>query len=241
MDARPAPRNQQVMQQINEPINRTLAMLTSLSTQSPRENSSLQPSPDANNSEPHPRALEGSPWRRKWLRVTFTHPELRRAVGAVEALAGRWFRKNGSCRLLVLCGNPGCGKTHLAKRLRDWADCSSFKAWEIGGWRSVPSVDFVSWPAVCDGFKSGNYGVIEDMIQSDFLFLDDIGAEHDPSKNATDKLCQILSRREEAFGLITTNIPMEQWGVRFDARIADRLMRNSEVVDMFNVPSYSTR
>ena len=38
--------------------------------------------------------------------------------------------------------------------------------------------------------------------------------------------------------MITTNIPVGEWGVKFDARIADRLFRNSVIVDLFGLPSY---
>lgn len=80
---------------------------------------------------------------------------------------------------------------------------------------------------------------MEDLYGYDFLALDDIGAENDDFKVATDKLCMVLTRREKKHTLITTNISMDAWAQRFDARVEDRLLRNAEVVDMNEVPSFS--
>jgi hypothetical protein len=47
-----------------------------------------------------------------------------------------------------------------------------------------------------------------------WLIIDDLGAGHDPSGVGTDKLCQVLSRREEMWTLITTNIMPVAWQVQ---------------------------
>ena len=111
---------------------------------------------------------------------------------------------------------------------------------EAGGWEiSIPSVLYVNWPEVVDGFKEGLYGVVQDCFESSLLIIDDIGAEHDPSKNAADKVCQILSKREHKFNVITTNVHQTSWSNKFDMRIADRLLRNSVVVDLSDIESHS--
>ena len=93
-------------------------------------------------------------------------------------------------------------------------------------------VTLLRWPEATDGFKAGEYGCIEEAINAGLLIIDDVGAEHDPSRNGTDKLCQVLSRREKRFTLLTTNIKPEAWAERFDVRIADRLLRNSVVLNL---------
>lgn len=116
------------------------------------------------------------------------------------------------------------------------------RAFDDGGgraWREFPRMLYVDWPHQVNEFKSGNYGLMQDMLSFGLLVLDDIGAEHDPSKNGTDHLCQILSQRERKFTVITTNIKPEFWPEKFDTRIADRLLRNSEVVRLFGVKSYT--
>ena len=80
-----------------------------------------------------------------------------------------------------------------------------------------------------------------DACRADFLVIDDIGAESDRYKSgeAIDKLCQILSRREGMFTVVTTNVEPSNWSALLDARVADRLLRKSVVVDMFEVPSFT--
>jgi len=101
---------------------------------------------------------------------------------------------------------------------------------------------FVRWPETTQEVDRGEYEwLFEEMMSVDLLVIDDAGAENDPWKKAANKLCQILSRREQKFTVITTNIKVESWPERFDTRIADRLFRNSQLVDLFGVESYSIK
>lgn len=159
-----------------------------------------------------------------------------------ESFCKSWVRNSGSLRLLVLVGESNCGKTHVARRVHNFCRCAGMKAFETGKWDKggrVPGSTFVSWPEQTDQFKEGNYGVIQDLMDDDMVILDDVGAEHDPSKNSADKLCQVLSRRENKFTVVTTNIKMEDWPSKFDTRIADRLLRGSRIIALFGVPSYA--
>jgi DNA replication protein DnaC len=181
-------------------------------------------------------------WQRRNLGLVATHPVVQTAADACASLAKAIARNNALKPLTVLAGNPGCGKTALLNRMAVWARSNSFalseQCWKF---RRGPLTSLrVSWPEVCDGFKEGEYGVVRDLCETDFALIDDIGAEHDPSRNGVDKLCQILSKRENKWTIITTNIEPAAWGQKFDARIEDRLLRRSTVVDMFEVPSFAT-
>lgn len=161
---------------------------------------------------------------------------------AAEKFCGRWYRHQDNKTLLVLVGESNCGKTHVAAAIFRFALAASMSAFEAGGWDKggrLPSSTFVLWPEETDEFKAGNYSRLPELFETDLIVIDDIGAEHDPSKNAADKLCQILSRRERKFTVITTNIKIEDWPSKFDTRITDRLMRNSEVVSLFGLESYA--
>jgi DNA replication protein DnaC len=167
-------------------------------------------------------------------------PLIQTMADETERFCGRWFTNRPRPAVLVITGNSGVGKTHVAQAVFAFSQRVAFAAWERGGWsKQVPASLLLPWPEVCDGFKAGNYGVLEDAFTVSLLILDDIGAEHDPSKNAVDKLCQILSRRERMFTLVTTNIEPAAWPSRFDVRIADRLLRNSVIVDLPQVDSYA--
>lgn len=95
------------------------------------------------------------------------------------------------------------------------------------------------WPAVVDAIRNKELGSVEEGIGVDGLILDDVGADDDPFRQSADKLCQILSRREFKFTVITTNIEQKDWAEKFEARIVDRFMRNSIVVNLDIVPSYA--
>lgn len=169
-----------------------------------------------------------------------THPAVQEAADACSKLAAMIGRNDTLVPMLVLCGEPGCGKTHLANRMMAWARREAFGLWERGVLKRPLQNVSVSWPTICDGFKAGFYGIVDDLMRDDFVVIDDIGAEHDPSQNAADKFCQVLSRREDKWTLITTNIAPASWAQKFDARIEDRLLRRSTVVDMSSAPSYAT-
>ena len=167
-------------------------------------------------------------------------PAIQKVADAAEGFAKRWYHNDPSPSLLVLVGISGSGKTHIAKAIFRFARKASSNAHEKGGWKSnSPDSLYLSWPETTDHLKAGDYYIIDEAIRSSLLVLDDLGAEHDPSRNAADKLCQILSRRERKFTIVTTNIIPEAWAERFDVRIADRFLRNSVVVDLLTVPSYA--
>lgn len=185
-----------------------------------------------------------SAWQKKWLRLECHCPEIQNLADVVEKFCGRWFRNDTNQSLLVLAGENGCGKTHVASSIIRFAYAAGLKALDAGGWNAggrVPMASFAYWPEIADAFKAGEYGSLEEMKDCDLLILDDLGAEHDPSKNATDKLCQILSRRERKFTVVTMNIKPEEWPEKFDTRVADRMIRNSQVVNLFGISSYSMR
>lgn len=116
-------------------------------------------------------------------------------------------------------------------------------AYETRRWPGgrFPQSIFVAWPEAAAQFGEKNYSVVQDAIGNELVILDDIGAENDPWKICADKLCQILTRREQMFSIVTTNVQPADWTEKFDGRIHDRLLRNSVVVDLTGVPSYSTR
>lgn len=81
--------------------------------------------------------------------------------------------------------------------------------------------------------------LIDDTLNVPCLILDELGGGHDPSRVGVDKLCQILSRRENRFTLITTNVLAEAWDKVFDRRVTSRLFRNSVHVDLTDVPDFA--
>lgn len=142
----------------------------------------------------------------------------------------------------MLFGHNGCGKTHVARALVHWLTSVAIKLpldrKEKG--LSLPDGWVFLWPEVLDSLKSGGWDITEDMNLPTLLVLDDVGAGHDPSRLGIDKLCQVLSRRENRWTIVTTNIMAKDWPEKLDQRVASRFLRKSVIVDLSKVPDYST-
>lgn len=181
-----------------------------------------------------------SPWQRKWIALDVTHPKIQQLGAAAEAFCHRWYRNRPQPALLVVCGDTGTAKTHTTKAIAKFARAAAGRSFAEGHWgvARIPAMFYLSWPEAVAQFGDKNFSCLPDAIESDLLLLDDVGAENDPWKTGAEKLCHILSRRERRFTVLTTNVHPAQWSEVFDVRIADRLLRNSQVVDLIGVPSY---
>lgn len=180
-------------------------------------------------------------WQRKWLDMNCHDPKLQVAADAIQDYIRRLSKDDRSNPTLVLVGENGSGKTHISRQLFQWTRHIATHLWTSGKWDHIPSYLLVLWSTAADAFKDGQYGSVRDMVESDILIVDDLGAEHDPSKSALNKFCQILSQRENKFNVITTNIRPDNWSDAFDTRVADRLLRGSVIVDLTGVKSYALR
>ena len=143
-------------------------------------------------------------------------------------------------RLLVIYGVNGTGKTHCAEAVYWWAKRTHLQYIARPDHINLLSADTVmwSWPELLDVFKNGHWSVVEELKDCALLILDELGGGHDPSFVGVDKLCQVLSRRENKWTLVTTNIAPSSWPEKFDLRIASRLMGNSTIIDLTGVPDY---
>lgn len=182
-----------------------------------------------------------SVWQRKWLRLDCHCPQIQQLATTTEKFCGRWFRNERNGTLLVLAGNTGVGKTHVASCVYTFSCKLAMTAYERGAWGNarIPSSSYIHFPELVDRVREGKLEGFTQLCGHDLVVLDDIGAEQDPFKQGADKLCQLLTKREGKFTLVTTNVVPAQWPQKWDLRIADRLMRDSVIVDLFNVPSYS--
>lgn len=169
---------------------------------------------------------------------------------AVERFCCRWHaNKRTGGTLLVLVGDTGRGKSLMMRRAMEWCRGAAVNAWEAGHWgKCSPQVALdARWPEIVAELRAFNRTMLPDLFEMDLIGLDDIGAETDRFDAGVDALCQILTRRDHNWTIVTTNVPMRGnaaekllgWAEKWDARVANRLLRNSAIVDLDGAPSFS--
>jgi DNA replication protein DnaC len=192
--------------------------------------------------------LNATPARREsWLKahlgLTRYHPDVAKLETAIWNLCVGIAKQPWLGKRLVLFGNNGNGKSRCLRRVRRWVQQNAYDlpwGYDSEGQSVVANCLFVNWTECVNQFKQGHWDV-DWMLEPTILLIDDIGAEHDPSRVGLEKLYMILERRERQWTVITTNLAPEFWESKFERRIADRLFRNADHVDLSNLPSFSTQ
>lgn len=148
---------------------------------------------------------------------------------------------------LTLCGVSGTGKTFLADSIlnelgRDkWGQLGNVQEFIRGNELVRATFMRRDWRKVSDGFKAGNYEIVEDLESAFLVMLDDIGADHDPSGVGVSKLDRVLRSRTGKWTILTCNLTLPQISEKLDTRIASFLIRDGNTVCEINAPDYSLR
>lgn len=175
-----------------------------------------------------------------------THFQVVNALEWVYQYCGEFAITPSKGKTLIFYGPNGVGKSHILKRVHRWAVANSKQMPlvhdELSEQRNVslPTCEYRLWADLLALLKKGEWQIVEDLIATTLLILDDIGAEHDPSGVGLEKLYTVLSHREFKWTMISTNITPAHWSDKFEKRIASRLFRNAVHVDMSQVPDFST-
>ena len=180
-------------------------------------------------------------WLDRWLKLEARHPKLIELEGVVFEFCRDYAKRPGKGRRLLITGENGSGKTHTAKAISRWASRLAIDLpWMMGdmGPRLARS-EFINWPMhIRSLYGHFDRKVTDDDV--DLLVVDDVGAEHDPSKFAAGELYLVLEQREYNWLVMTSNIPWDNWRDRFDQRTASRLMRNFTLVSLDGVPDFKS-
>lgn len=147
---------------------------------------------------------------------------------------------------LIIYGENGTGKSLAAKAINRWANRAAIELPVVLGIGEdaeyrLPICKFYNWPSLMTEMKSGEWGIVEEILPAELLILDDVGAEHDPSHIAVERLYVVLEARVNRWTIITTNYGPAHWENRFERRISSRLMRNSRHVALDQVPDWNSR
>lgn len=124
-------------------------------------------------------------------------------------------------RWLVLCGQCGCGKSHLAWEIRNVAQ-------GVLGF-TERTAQFWKCSRYAERLRNGCWDFQEHLIRLPLLVLDDVGAEHG-SELLRGKLFDLLDNRLDKWTVITTNLSAGEVAEQLDARIASRLRRGNNVL-----------
>lgn len=139
-------------------------------------------------------------------------------------------------RKVILTGPYGVGKTHVMRRLLNWATTVDWEALAVN-WSYTPCI---RWRSFSD------YVVDVDRrdaaARSDMLFVDDLGAETDRYKTGegNEALRMLLDKRQDrGWTMMSTNVKPALWSTRWDGRVKDRMFRGWTVVSLWNTPSWN--
>lgn len=139
---------------------------------------------------------------------------------------------------IILIGNPGVGKTFLAK-------CIAYAATQAG--KKVlftTAMDMINHLISAEADHS-LLKKLQHYQSQDLLVCDEIGFLPLGAQGSNLYFQVISSRHEQKSTVITTNLPFADWGKIFDSTtvataIADRLVYNSEIL-ILEGPSYRKR
>jgi DNA replication protein DnaC len=183
----------------------------------------------------------------EWLGIqTYGDADLSRMVDACADFGRRMRDKHPPCWLTLL-GTVGTGKTHCCRKLFTWANSRLENGKTISKGlsnyhRSTAYTPHpIYWPDFVQQLRAGEaFTKREDMKRWPVLFLDDIGAERDPSGFAAEELHTLLGCRVGKWTLLTGNMTPEKIEA-MDARIFSRIIRDRNILVTIETTDYSLR
>lgn len=186
-----------------------------------------------------------SNWQRRYLRLAVTSQIVQHLGDSCERFCRAMLNGKGRHHLVIV-GPSGCGKSTVLHRLWSWFRTIPQSMWDKGQRNKNNdgfSADIVDWPTlVRDVVRHGEGEMFADAHCTGLLLLDDLGAEEDKFRSGepTTILRTLLGLRDGMWTVITSNVPPTKWHTVWDDRVADRLLRDSIVVDMSGCPSFAS-
>lgn len=172
-------------------------------------------------------------WQRLRIGLEVITPAVQEMATEVEHWCSRVrLNSRATGRLIVLSGAFGCGKTRMLRGAWGYVQDNMMRV-DDPAWKKSITIASIVWPEfIGDYISQKNDERMEDVVLSDVVFIDDIGAESDRYRSGepTQILGEMLGALDKKFVFITTNIEPAGWSKRWDGRVEDRLLRNGAVV-----------
>lgn len=152
-------------------------------------------------------------------------------------------------RWLTLLGNPGTGKTMLARQVLEQSRKSNpgeASLW-LGGtgiYREENRRPYCLWldaTKFANRMRSGEYDLPESYGPDWCVALDDIGAGRDRTDFVADGIYRFANRRLNRWTVWTSNLTLKEISDRIDARVASRLVRDENVLVTLDCHDYAMR
>lgn len=181
---------------------------------------------------------------------TLDDPTLVKALAlTTEFVAAIKRQPFGSGYCLTLAGRSGNGKTMLARAVlaellhTPHGHCAAVAPTVIRGHLQKFEAKFYDMRKVSDRFKPPHFdfSAVDQMEELSLTILDDMAADHDPSKVTASKVDRVLRSRSQRWTLITVNLGLAEIADKLDARIASFVIRDENKFVEIKAGDYALR